>query len=183
MSSVYTRAETETVDLMEEIKNENHVDLVNAGVAIGVLVLDSEAGLSVHGYPAIAAVKITGLKERTLGVEDAVIVLDRVRWEALTDDERRAVLDHELEHISVVRDNQGDPKEDALGRPKLSLQLHDFQVGGFVAIVERHGEHAAEHRVLAKINDRLKQLVLPFMTGRKTARSRSKPDAHAAMAE
>jgi hypothetical protein len=131
--------------------------------------------LKLHGYACAATVRATTLKQRALGQRDALIVFDAFTWERLDDDERRAVIDHELYHLQVVSEERGVPfvlwdpvakciatvpKHDDLGRPKLKLRLHDWHLGGFRAIAERHGDAALEVRAFRSTADEHGQFLL-----------------------
>lgn len=129
---------------------DHHMEL--AGVRVGALfVFDEEAThesvLKHQGYPAQAMIKITSLRDRTLGIADAVIVVDRANWLTLSQPQRDALIDHELTHLVRVLDKEsGRPKFDALGRPKLRLRQHDHQLGWFAEVAQRHGEASPEVR-------------------------------------
>lgn len=55
-----------------------------------------------------------------------------------TDEERRAVLDHELCHAALVRDARtGEPSVDERGRKLYRLRKHEIEE--FFGVIERHG--------------------------------------------
>src|SRR5690242_2471541 len=90
-------------DVEPTIKNviyEHHGELI--GVSVGALFVydeeHSEPVLTHQGYPAQAMVKITPLRDRVMGVADAVIVCDRATWLTLSQPQRDALIDHELTH-------------------------------------------------------------------------------------
>jgi hypothetical protein len=105
---------------------------------------DGEPAVKLHGYPCAAVVSVIPLKQRVDKRADAEIVIDRERWDDMTDAQRRALLDHEIEHIELQVDENGLLKTDDVGRPKLRLKLHDWQRGGFRAVARRHGADAPE---------------------------------------
>lgn len=106
---------------------------------------DSEApAVSLSGYPCLAVVKIMGPKDRAMGRGDAEIVIDRDAYEKMDDNERTALLDHELYHLELKTDEFGKPEFDDHQRPKLKMRLHDHQFGWFDAIAKRHGEASQE---------------------------------------
>lgn len=89
--------------------------------------------------------KVTGLSafltNSSLGLPDIeandsffVVEVAADTWQRLTDEQRRALIDHELCHLQV--DEDGD------GRPVLSMRGHDLEE--FAAIVERHGLWASD---------------------------------------
>ena len=79
-------------------------------------------------------------------------------------DKQRALLDHEVAHLELVRDDAGKVKTDDAGRPRLRIRPHDYQTGGFWDVIERHKEAACEAVCLglrdevAALNDELKIL-------------------------
>lgn len=76
---------------------------------------------------------------RELAPYDFVILLNRDFWrnERVTALQRTALLDHELMHAAVSRDENGDPKVDERGRTIYRMRKHDLEE--FRDIVARHG--------------------------------------------
>ncbi len=141
-------AKPEIHEQIERIKSLYHDDLVAAEVTVGCLLAepddDGESTLKLHGYPCAAVVKITGYEQRVKGLDDACITIDWLTWKGLTEDERVALIDHELHHLEVAKDKKGNIKSDKNGRPKLKMRLHEWQLGGFAVISGRHGKAALE---------------------------------------
>lgn len=101
--------------------------------------------LKKNGVKALGICRKLGLKDRAKGLGDAEICIDGDWWDHASPEEQRALLDHELHHIAV-----NGEKRDDLGRPVLKLRKHDFDVGWFAIIAQRHGVHSVE-RQQAKI--------------------------------
>ena len=142
-------AKRDVLDLLAQTIHHYHSDLESAEVTVGVLVAwpkraGDEFPVKLHGYPCQAVVKITPYRARVQGVQDAVITIDGPNWERLDEGERIALLDHELTHLELVRDDEGNVKGDDHGRPKLTCRLHDWELGGFAAVAKRHGNAAPE---------------------------------------
>lgn len=108
-----------------------------------------------NGYPTGAAIKwqglqaaglcrILSLKDRAMGRGDVEIILDGDRWDNWSEEQQNALIDHELTHIAPVVNQKGVLQQDDLGRPKLKCRKHDFQVGWFHSIAQRHGIHSFE---------------------------------------
>jgi hypothetical protein len=117
--------------------------------------------LKLHGYSAAAIVKPTSEKQRAQGMADVTIVIDSEQWKDMNEETRIALMDHELEHLERVTKN-GEPAEDDLGRPKLKNKLHDWQLGGFRCIAERHHKHALEVLNAMNFADEFGQLLFGF---------------------
>lgn len=77
--------------------------------------------------------------------------------------ERAALIDHELYHLELVRDKTDRLKRDYMGRPQLTIRLHDHQFGWFDAIAKRHGETSQECQQAQRFHSHA-QLYLPFET-------------------
>lgn len=129
------------------IRHEYHDEL--HGVTVGALFAfdleGTEPVLKHQGYAAWAVARITPLRDRALGVPDALVTVDRMIWLTLSPRQRNALIDHELTHLTrVLDDDTGLPKSDALDRPKLKIRLHDHQMGWFDEIAQRHGDASPE---------------------------------------
>jgi len=99
--------------------------------------------IKVRGREAIACVRITSLEERVAGRGDAIIWVDGDRRQRMDVQTLEAVLDHELTHLERGTTGQGSYTDDA-GRPILRMRQHDFEVGWFHEVAERHGERSVE---------------------------------------
>jgi hypothetical protein len=149
MTTTFSLADDRATEMLAEIMEKYHQCLFGQEVKVGLIMARSITGhaIKVGGYPAIAKVKVVPLADRLTKGYDAEIQVDQWWWESdkLPDERRRAVLDHELCHLKLARDESGHPKRDDLGRPKLKLVRGDWNGGdGFACIIERHGNHAQE---------------------------------------
>jgi hypothetical protein len=111
--------------------------------------------LTHHGVPAQALCRINNLKKRVLGLGDAEISIDADNWKEFDEEEQRALLDHELYHLEPTGDTDG------IGRPKLRIRKHDFDVGWFAVIARAHGKASAERRQAKSILDAAGQFFWP----------------------
>lgn len=77
--------------------------------------------------------------DRELMEFDFIILLSKSFWLDLdvTDEQRRALLDHELMHAAVKCSENGEPEEDAKGRIVYRIRKHDIEE--FADTVKRHG--------------------------------------------
>jgi len=182
MAQTYELADVGTEKLLAEVRKRHHPILEKCSVTVAVLHvadIDAETGevhrtLKAHGYPAAAEIKITPLKQRVLGVADAVVVLDQAAWDDMSREERRSVLDHELCHLQVKAIERGlvgmldavrtsaPPARDDHGRPVLKMRQHDWQLGGFREIAKRHGAQAIEVQEVQACRDRAGQYFWDF---------------------
>lgn len=169
----FEKAPAEVGQIIERMMERYHPQLRDAKVTIAQLMafpLTDENGdskgpaLKHNGYPAQAVVKIIGLKERTDGRADAELVIDGDNWDILTDAQRDALIDHELEHLELKYDKDGCLVRDDLERPKLVIRKHDWQFGWFDSVVRRHGKDSIEHRQFVDFQEvGYKQRWLPFL--------------------
>lgn len=174
MGKTFSECDTTEYDRMNDAKRRWHSALDSAGVTIHLRYVtnhdkDDEPipALKHHGYPAVAVIKINSLEARQQGLADCTITIDEYSWQAKSDAEKLAILDHELAHLELKFDTSeqgtGALIRDDLGRPKMKIRLHDFEFGGFHHIAERHGPQAAEQQAIANLAESAwVQSVLPF---------------------
>lgn len=158
-------------EILESVEEQCHQRLRDVHVTYDILLAyaDPDAKkpappVSFGGYPAAATVRINGLKQRAQGLADVLLTIDGDAWGDLRSEEKRALLDHELAHL-VVATKGMEVAYDDLGRVRLKIRKHDWQIGGFDEIVSRHREHALELQACqGAIRCRaVRQALLPFM--------------------
>lgn len=81
------------------------------------------------------------------------VLIDADRWSELSESSRRALIDHELEHVVVRKGDDGAILTDDDLRPKLRLKPDDWVLTGFRCIVDRHGDSALEAMALHTLWD------------------------------
>lgn len=142
----YDAPTPETLSLLSSVMEEYYPDLIKNNVTVDVTMAYAKEGepLKAGGYPALAYIKITSLKHRIKGLKDCEITIDGQIWETLTEAQQKAVVDHELHHVIVTTDKEGNTKIDDAGRAKLRLRRHDYQLGWFREVANRHGENSTE---------------------------------------
>jgi hypothetical protein len=122
--------------LMDGLIAENHKHLSSANVALAWKIggwKPDDDGIRKLGQ----CKKASELDQRLSGY-DFVILLNREAWEEdLSEDQRRALLDHELCHAEVKVDGDGEQAADETGRRIWRIRKHDVEE--FEAIVQRHG--------------------------------------------
>lgn len=153
--------------LMERFNT--HHPLVEAGVRIDLMFAFGDRdendnviapALKHQGYPALGIARKLALKDRAKGLGDAEICLDYDWWKNADEEQKAALLDHELHHIAVV-----DGKKDAIGRPVIKMRKHDVQVGWFATIAHRHAQHSQERIQAASIMETHGQFFWPEIAG------------------
>jgi hypothetical protein len=194
--ATYKKASYEERALLDHAFEKYHDRLKVYGVTVDLIVAfapRTEEGkirgvaIMAGGYPALAQVKITPLKQRVQGIADATITLDGDRWGDHEREQQIAILDHELCHLETIEDEEAvalveaiksdDEKSpppdrtkeaprpiklDDIGRPKLRIRKHDHQFGWFDDVVRRHGRSSIEWSQFdAFKSNALKQTWLP----------------------
>lgn len=170
MSMLFHRARAETTELVADVMQQYHGDLLQNDVTVGVLMAEASEGepvldargrpvpmLKHQGYAAAATIKVTPYKQRVLGTEDAVLTIDALLWNYLKPEERIALVDHELTHLELQRDDEDQVKLDDQGRPKLKLRLHDHQIGVFDSVIRRHGNASLDLQAVRVVTEAYRQ--------------------------
>lgn len=147
---------TEPWALMEEIRAAHHPHLADVKVAMAWrLGWRPDA----DGVLCLGRCRKRGDLDRELDSFDFVILLNKDAWQTLNTNERRALIDHELCHATVVIDADDNPKLDDQDRLVCRIRKHDVEE--FKAVTERHGlwtSHLAE-LAQAAINDAQRPLL------------------------
>lgn len=165
MPKTYEPAPPEVKRRAVKLIERHHDDLWKAEVTIDYLFATNDTGdaVSHRGYPALAVVRIVNLKDRTKGHSDAEITIDGAKYLRMTPEQQDALLDHELHHLIVLRDDDNLVKTDDQGRPRLKMRKHDFDFGWFTVIAERHGLNSPEVTQAKIIWDEANQSLFPFL--------------------
>jgi hypothetical protein len=113
----------------------HHPDLAGASIALAWrenLQSDKDGHLLLG-----KCVKASDL-QRELAEYDFVILLNRDMWQdGFSEEQRCALMDHELCHATVARDKDNVAKRDERGRIVWRTRKHDIEE--FQSVVERHG--------------------------------------------
>lgn len=162
----YSHASEDVERIIERMLEQYHAPELDDVTIAALFVYDlesSEPVLTHGGYAAQAVCRITPVRDRALGVADAVIIIDRSNWLTLTQKQRDALIDHELNHLERVVDEDTEaPQTDAVDRPKLRIRKHDHQFGWFDIVAERHGDDSPEVRQARQLIAATGQLYLDF---------------------
>lgn len=167
---IYDEGSEEQHEVVQQMMEKYHQPLVDAQVKIDVLRAWARKdkngdpvgpALTLHGWPCLAIVRVIPYKQRVKGCGDAEIAIDDERWDELSEWDRKALIDHELEHLELRH------KQDDLDRPKLKLRHHDYRLEGFHSIIRRHGRFALEWQEYVRLavdqDCPVKQLWLPYV--------------------
>jgi hypothetical protein len=159
MATTFEMADEATVKLMERAVEIYHAELKRYEVKIGVIMAfgdedkDGEIKRPImnQGVACAAKVKIVSLKDRLTKGTDIEILVDGSMWQELDDDRKIAIFDHELEHIKLKINADGELERDSLLRPKCRIKNDELGWWGFSAIAERHGVNSQEFLSLQQI--------------------------------
>lgn len=176
MTRIYELVDDKTNQLIQAVLIQHHDELLAEKVTLQAAFtvdIDDEGDespcLKHHGYPALAKVQITAYVDRVRGIPDAKLTIDRCEWNLMSKSRKEALIDHELTHLTIARDKEGVAKRDDLGRPKLKMRIHDWELTGFASVVERHGEASVESAQIVRFQEAYGQLCLfplPGVTGK-----------------
>lgn len=143
------------MELIGALKEQYHPELFNLEVTVDCLIAygtRNETGfltspaLTKNGVQCAGLVRITNLKDRVKGMADVEMLIDGDQLDDWNREELSAIIDHELTHVELNTDKEGNPRGDDIGRPQLKLRKHDYEFGFFNSVARRHGESSAECR-------------------------------------
>lgn len=168
----YERATDEVIDMAAAVlaKYENHKPILDAKVKVDYVFAvpgkDAEGNfvgnaITHHGCKAIGLTSKIGLKQRTKGLGDVEVLIDREWWNDASESSKRALLDHELTHIQPLTDEKNNFLRDDLGRPKIKIRAHDYEFGWFNVVAGRHGKHSLERKLAATMMETSGQIYWP----------------------
>jgi hypothetical protein len=151
-SIIHDHAPSEVDEMIGALIRKNYPDLVEANAKIGCVVKERRKDgekvdgpcLKHHGYDCLVTIKVNSAKDRLEGKPDATITIDGNMWDGLRSDQQEALLDHELYHLIVKRDDDKKVKTDDQGRPLFKMRLHDHEFGWFDEIAKRYGGASQE---------------------------------------
>jgi hypothetical protein len=168
----YEQCGEDVREMAQEILNEfeTHQPLVKERVRIDLMFaipFKDDMGfviapaITVRGIKAHGVARIIGVKDRVMGRGDGEVMIDHEFWENATEEEQRALLDHELHHFALKLDKNNYPTRDSLGRPVLKMRKHDVEVGWFSVIAARHGVNSQECIQAKTVRESFGQLFWP----------------------
>jgi len=122
--------------LLSELVTAHHEELASAKIALAWC---TSWNPDADGRVTLGKCKRASDLDRELAAFDFIILLRRSFWldQRVSDAQRAALLDHELQHAAVKLDKHGDPARDSRDRVIYRTRKHDLEE--FSCIVERHG--------------------------------------------
>lgn len=146
-------------EMLRELVNDHHEEIREARIA---LAWNTSWKPDVDGRVTLGKCKKASDLDRELAPYDFVIILRREFWEhgATTDEQRRALLDHELCHAARKYDSGGEPVYDERGNPVFRIRKHDIEE--FTEVIQRHGIYKRDLERFAAALFRSKQRALPL---------------------
>jgi len=166
MAKEYTKAGKEALTICAVILKTHYEVLLRAKIKIAMLFADAGFGtpaIMEHGRPAAASIKASTVIERTLGISDAIMVIDANVWLTLNEASKHALVHHELQHIEIKCDGDGAVIFDTANRPALTMREHDYDLSGFGTTIGIYGADAVEQIEFDKFRKKtVGQLVFGF---------------------
>ena len=145
MAAEFYEASEELETIARKLIQEHHSHLVEARIKY----LFRTGNWEVKKRETWGQAKKVGKEVNYLTGYDFIVTIHRDVWEQLDDKEKRALLDHELQHCSAGTDDAGNKV--------WYIQGHDVE--DFYAIIKRHGLWS---KSLRKMNSLLQQTELDF---------------------
>lgn len=135
-------------EILRKARDKWHQDIERAKIALAWW---KNVKADKDGRVTIAKVHHTSDLTREVTVYDFIILLNEAIWndKEWTEKQKLAVMDHELCHIAVVVDKDGQVKVDDRNRYLFRMRKHDIEE--FREIVKRHGCYKSDLEAFAKV--------------------------------
>lgn len=172
MGKTYHRASAEDRDFLDDQLGKYHEDLQELDIRIGMRMVrasrDESGAITapaiMHaGHRCFATIKLVKAKERVFCDMDAIIDIDMDEWENMDDAMKAALVDHELCHVEIKRDKEGNVATDDDTRPILKLRPDAWYFTGFPEVLRRHGSASLEYQAIESIKRLGDQLLFDWM--------------------
>lgn len=153
----YTPNATEVEEMATNIIAAHYPDLAEANLDIAYM-WRSEAMAMGEGRVAAGQCVHVADREHALHGHDFLIIMARDVWLDATPEFRRAVVDHELSHVGIRKDEDGgNAVDEDTGRIKTFCRRHEVEE--FSDVLERHGAyHSSLVRFLNSYGRREKEV-------------------------
>lgn len=154
-----------------ELADKVNVAIIMVMPALGKDGKPTAPAVSHAGSPAFATIQITSAKDHPICPHDAVIRVDEYKFDLMPIESQVALFDHELSHLELMRDKNGQLVSHDNGRPKIQSVPDDYALTGFFKVWQRHGKNAIERiaigDVLEEAHERKAQMTFGFMESAK----------------
>lgn len=141
----------EVYRLLDEVRHSHHGETLDLAI---MLVWRLNAKPDSSGLITYGRCHLLGEIDREVWKCDVLIEINADLWKNAGDGCRRSMLDHELTHIAMVEDSEGEQKFDGRGRPLLRLRRHD--ITEFFEVLERWGARTELQKALVRTCRQLK---------------------------
>lgn len=127
---------TEAYAIMDKLIEQHHSHLSGAKIAIA---WRFGWKANTDGRVTLGQAKKGSDLDREMHDHDFVILLNHEAWNggSLNEQQRVALIDHELCHCQVAKDSNGETKTDENGRTCYRIRKHDCE--DFKEVISRHG--------------------------------------------
>jgi len=181
MAKSYRKSSDDMRELMEEVLEKYHPQLHSLTPKIDMVDVyetSLKPALMVRGAAAYACIRSVPLKDRSMGRGDIEITFDIRSINEWSDRRKKALIDHELYHIEIKRNKDGQISYDDLHRPIFTMRDHDREFGWFDAIARRWGADSVEsNQAFGMVTDgTFKELYLDPAFNKKNGVVTSAPD-------
>lgn len=149
MAKSYRKSGLEIQALTNEVLEMYHGHLLEQNIIIDLIDCYEHSGKPAvmhHGHPAFAVIRVMPLKDRSMGRGDAEITFDARLVASMSRDEKMALIDHELHHLEIKRNKDGEVVRDDLNRTEYKMRHHDREFGWFDVVASRWGRHSIENK-------------------------------------
>lgn len=124
----------EPYDILDDLTTTFHDDI--KGVVI-VLMWRHNAKIDADNYLELSSISKTPDKHRELQEHDFIIGLNKEIWDMLDIDQKKIVIDAQLQRIAVAEDKDGEPRED--DRSRVVYRLRRDEISTPEVQRRRHG--------------------------------------------
>ncbi len=118
-----------------------------------------EQALKAHGLPAMATCRLANQRELRLGSGRVIIEIDSVLWGDMDTDTKITLFDHELSHIEIKYNKDGEITLTPEDTPALRIRNHDVEVGVFLGVVRRHGAKAVDYKLANQLSNEVEAIL------------------------
>ena len=171
MPKTFKKADEQSRKLFDRATKNWHPEIVAANLRVALIFV--EPACNKDGEPSAPAITTAGMrvaaktrcvtrKRRVYNPHDVEIEIDALLWGQLSEQERLALLDHELHHVEVFKSKSGAFLTENDDRPVVRLFKDDYMLTGFVAVAKRHGESSLEVKAMKILWDSCGQALFPW---------------------